>query len=155
MLTCRACWVDAQLTRWEDVSLDVPVSDCSFIENTRSHSSRHIECFSCEQSSSQSEPPPPLGHESEPRTETSIRQLIASGVKFGSHRYLATMVKPAGLLSNRYKIEDMPDLSGKVAVVTGGSRGIGEATVTALVQKGCEGESIPTIAQTKKTRVRV
>lgn len=52
------------------------------------------------------------------------------------------MVKPAGLLSNRYRLEDMPDLSGKVAVVTGGSRGIGEAAVTALVQKGCEGKSL-------------
>jgi len=50
-----------------------------------------------------------------------------------------TMVKPAGLMSNRYKIEEMPDLSGKVAVVTGGSRGIGEAAVSALVQKGCQG----------------
>jgi NAD(P)-dependent dehydrogenase (short-subunit alcohol dehydrogenase family) len=46
------------------------------------------------------------------------------------------------MLSNRYKIEDMPDMSGKVAVVTGGSRGIGEAAVSALVQKGCEGVSI-------------
>ena len=53
-----------------------------------------------------------------------------------------TMVKPAGLLSNRYKVEDMPDLSGKVAVVTGGSRGIGEAAVSALVQKGCQGKYI-------------
>jgi hypothetical protein len=49
------------------------------------------------------------------------------------------MVKPAGLLSNRYEVKDMPDLSGKVAVVTGGSRGIGEAAVSALVQKGCQG----------------
>lgn len=47
------------------------------------------------------------------------------------------MVKPAGLLSNRYKLEDMPDLTGKVAIVVGGSRGIGEAAVRALVQKGC------------------
>jgi hypothetical protein len=53
-----------------------------------------------------------------------------------------TMVKPAGLMSNRYEVKDMPDLSGKVAVVTGGSRGIGEAAVSALVQKGCQGESI-------------
>jgi len=50
------------------------------------------------------------------------------------------MVKPAGMMSNRYKLEEMPDLSGKVAVVTGGSRGIGEAAVSALVQKGCKGE---------------
>lgn len=35
-------------------------------------------------------------------------------------------------------VEDMPDLTGKVAIVSGGSRGIGEATVSALVQKGCE-----------------
>jgi hypothetical protein len=51
------------------------------------------------------------------------------------------MVKPAGLLSNRYTVDDMPNLKGKVAVVTGGSRGIGEAAVSALVQKGCEGKS--------------
>ncbi|WVR09125.1 hypothetical protein IAU60_006187 [Kwoniella sp. DSM 27419] len=48
------------------------------------------------------------------------------------------MVAPAGLFSNRYKVEEMPDLTGKVAVVTGGSRGIGEATVSALVQHGAE-----------------
>ncbi|KAK4686698.1 hypothetical protein P7C73_g3423, partial [Tremellales sp. Uapishka_1] len=48
------------------------------------------------------------------------------------------MVAPAGLLSNRYKVDDMPDLTGKIAVVTGGSRGIGEALVSALVQKGCQ-----------------
>ncbi|RXK35594.1 hypothetical protein M231_07124 [Tremella mesenterica] len=48
------------------------------------------------------------------------------------------MVRPAGLFSNRYKLEDIPDLSGKVAVVTGGSRGIGEQVVSALAQKGCE-----------------
>ncbi|WWC97906.1 hypothetical protein V866_004794 [Kwoniella sp. B9012] len=48
------------------------------------------------------------------------------------------MVAPAGLFSNRYKVEDMPDLTGKVAVVTGGSRGIGEALVGDLVQKGCK-----------------
>ncbi|KAI9636669.1 uncharacterized protein MKK02DRAFT_45374 [Dioszegia hungarica] len=47
------------------------------------------------------------------------------------------MVKPAGLLSNRYEVKDMPDLTGKVAIVVGGSRGIGEAAVHALVQKNC------------------
>jgi hypothetical protein len=51
------------------------------------------------------------------------------------------MVRPAGMLSNRYTVDDMPDMSGKVAIVTGGSRGIGLAAVTALVQKGCEGRS--------------
>lgn len=55
-----------------------------------------------------------------------------------------TMVKPAGLMSNRYKLEDMPDLSGKVAIVVGGSRGIGEAAVRALAQKGCQGTSFST-----------
>ncbi|WVQ79868.1 hypothetical protein IAT38_001968 [Cryptococcus sp. DSM 104549] len=48
------------------------------------------------------------------------------------------MVAPAGLFSNRYKVSDMPDLTGKVAIVTGGSRGIGEALVSDLVQKNCE-----------------
>ncbi|WVW79270.1 hypothetical protein I302_101237 [Kwoniella bestiolae CBS 10118] len=47
------------------------------------------------------------------------------------------MVAPAGLFSNRYEVKDMPDLTGKVAVVTGGSRGIGEALVGDLIQKGC------------------
>jgi hypothetical protein len=56
-------------------------------------------------------------------------------------RYSSTMVRPAGMLSNRYTVDDMPDMSGKVAIVTGGSRGIGLAAVTALVQKGCEGRS--------------
>jgi hypothetical protein len=51
------------------------------------------------------------------------------------------MVRPAGLLSNRYKLEDMPDLTVKVAVVVGGSRGIGEAATAALIKKGAEGES--------------
>lgn len=51
-----------------------------------------------------------------------------------------TIVKPAGMLSNRYKIDQMPDLTGKVAVVVGGSRGIGEACVHALVQKHCKSE---------------
>jgi NAD(P)-dependent dehydrogenase (short-subunit alcohol dehydrogenase family) len=50
------------------------------------------------------------------------------------------MVRPAGVFSNRYTLDDMPDLSGKVAVVVGGSRGIGEAVVSALVQKGAEGK---------------
>jgi NADP-dependent 3-hydroxy acid dehydrogenase YdfG len=52
------------------------------------------------------------------------------------------MVKPAGLLSNRYEVKDMPDLTGKVAIVVGGSRGIGEAAVHALVQKDCRGEQL-------------
>ncbi len=55
------------------------------------------------------------------------------------HSTRLNMVAPAGLLSNRYTVEDMPDLTGKVAIVTGGSRGIGEAAASALVQKNCEG----------------
>jgi 5,10-methylene-tetrahydrofolate dehydrogenase/methenyl tetrahydrofolate cyclohydrolase len=51
------------------------------------------------------------------------------------------MVRPAGLFSNRYQVDDMPDLSGKVAIVVGGSRGIGESVTKALVQKNCNGES--------------
>jgi hypothetical protein len=88
-------------------------------------------------------------------TNTSIRKVRSRhGIKLTTStgalrtkqtnftRMSSTFVKPAGMLSNRYKIEDMPDMSGKVAVVTGGSRGIGEAAVSALVQKGCEGVSI-------------
>jgi len=45
---------------------------------------------------------------------------------------------PAGMLSNRYKVEDMPDLTGKIAVITGGTAGIGQAMVSALVQKNCQ-----------------
>jgi len=51
----------------------------------------------------------------------------------------SNMVGLAGMLSNRYKLEDIPDLSGKVAIVTGGSAGIGAALVTALAKKNCEG----------------
>ncbi len=56
-----------------------------------------------------------------------------------------TVPKPAGMFSNRYTPDDMPDLKGKCAIVSGGSRGIGEAIVTALVMKGCEGELSTTI----------
>ena len=55
---------------------------------------------------------------------------------------IAKMVRPAGLTSNRYYRDDMPDLNGKVAVVTGGSRGIGYQVAKSLASKGCEGRSI-------------
>ncbi|KIY71297.1 NAD(P)-binding protein [Cylindrobasidium torrendii FP15055 ss-10] len=48
------------------------------------------------------------------------------------------MVGLAGLMSNRYKLDDVPDLTGKIAVVTGGSRGIGSALAEGLVKKGAE-----------------
>jgi hypothetical protein len=54
-----------------------------------------------------------------------------------------SMTGLAGLLSNRYKVEDIPDQTGKVAIVTGGSAGIGQQIVNDLVQKGAEGESEP------------
>jgi FlaA1/EpsC-like NDP-sugar epimerase len=49
------------------------------------------------------------------------------------------MVGLTGIFSNRYKLDDIPDLSGKVAIVTGGSAGIGAALVAALAKKNCEG----------------
>ncbi|ORX39050.1 hypothetical protein BD324DRAFT_307400 [Kockovaella imperatae] len=65
---------------------------------------------------------------------TTLRRLST----FTPFQPLVKMVAPAGLFSNRYKLEDMPDLSGQVAIVSGGTRGIGEAVSAALVQKGCE-----------------
>jgi hypothetical protein len=79
-----------------------------------------------------------------PGSIRSTRYPQHPGSASHSHYHSITplrMVRPAGLLSNRYKLEDMPDLTGKVAVVVGGSRGIGEAASAALIKKGAEGES--------------
>jgi hypothetical protein len=102
------------------------------------YQSQIIECSSCDPSLLPGQFPGLRVRRSTKLTLFLSRQPISLALR--PSRTLATMVKPAGLMSNRYKTEDMPDLSGKVAIVTGGSRGIGEAAVTALVQKGCEGE---------------
>lgn len=59
-----------------------------------------------------------------------------------------TAIRPAGLLSNRYPLEDMPDLTGRVAIVVGGSRGIGEAVVHALSQRNAQGGLDPLLVLT-------
>ena len=74
------------------------------------------------------------------RFRPAVLRLSRFLVTTPSNRATVNMVAPTGLFSNRYKLEDMPDLTGKVAIVAGGSRGIGEAVTSALVQKGCEGE---------------
>ena len=43
-------------------------------------------------------------------------------------------LNPATLLSKRFKPDQIPDLSGRVALVTGGSAGIGFWDVAALAQ---------------------
>lgn len=47
-------------------------------------------------------------------------------------------VRPATLLSGRYKQEQIPDLSGRVAVVTGGSAGIGYHDALGLARAGAK-----------------
>lgn len=37
-----------------------------------------------------------------------------------------------------FKFEDIPDLQGRVAIVTGGTSGIGEVCVRELARKGCK-----------------
>ena len=73
----------------------------------------------------------------------SSHSLVVSRCARRHSSSIVDMVAPAGLFSNRYKLDEIPDLTGKVAVVTGGSRGIGEAVTSALVQKGCKGELLP------------
>jgi len=45
-------------------------------------------------------------------------------------------LNPATLLSGRYAIKDIPDLSGRIAIVTGGSDGIGYYDALGLAQAG-------------------
>ncbi|KAI0698903.1 NAD-P-binding protein [Cytidiella melzeri] len=49
---------------------------------------------------------------------------------------LPDTVKPATLLSRRFRPEQLPNLSGRVAIVTGGSGGIGFYDALALAQAG-------------------
>jgi hypothetical protein len=66
------------------------------------------------------------------------RPTLFSPRTFTTSTFKMAPPAPAGLFSNRYKLEDIPDLSGKVAVVTGGTRGIGESLVAALAKKNAE-----------------
>jgi NAD(P)-dependent dehydrogenase (short-subunit alcohol dehydrogenase family) len=47
-------------------------------------------------------------------------------------------LNPATLLSGRFKQEQIPDLTGKVAVVTGGSAGIGYHCALGLARAGAK-----------------
>lgn len=47
-------------------------------------------------------------------------------------------LNPATLLSGRYKQEEIPDLTGKVALVTGGSAGIGYHDALGLARAGAK-----------------
>lgn len=56
----------------------------------------------------------------------------------------ASWPAPAGLFSKRYKPGEIPDLSGKYAVITGGSRGIGFEVAKAMAEKNANGGGSPT-----------
>lgn len=49
---------------------------------------------------------------------------------------LPDTVKPATLLSRRFRFDQIPDLTGRVAIVTGGSGGIGYYTALPLAKAG-------------------
>lgn len=49
---------------------------------------------------------------------------------------LPDTVKPATLLSKRFRFNQIPDLTGRVAIVTGGSGGIGYYTALPLARAG-------------------
>jgi NAD(P)-dependent dehydrogenase (short-subunit alcohol dehydrogenase family) len=51
---------------------------------------------------------------------------------------LLDTLNPATLLSGRYKQEQIPDLSGKTAIVTGGSAGIGYHDALGLARAGAK-----------------
>lgn len=64
-----------------------------------------------------------------PETVTSILPETVTSI-------LPDTVKPATLLSRRFRPEQLPDLSGRVAVVTGGSSGIGFYDALELAKVG-------------------
>lgn len=49
---------------------------------------------------------------------------------------LPDTVKPATLLSRRFRFDQIPDMTGRVAIVTGGSAGIGYETALPLARAG-------------------
>lgn len=49
---------------------------------------------------------------------------------------LPDTIKPATLLSRRFRFDQIPDLTGRVAIVTGGSGGIGYYTALPLARAG-------------------
>ncbi len=52
--------------------------------------------------------------------------------------FMPDTLNPATLLSKRFRPDQIPDLSGRVALVTGGSAGIGYWDVAALAQHGAK-----------------
>ena len=49
---------------------------------------------------------------------------------------LPDTVRPATLLSRRFRFDQIPDMTGRVAIVTGGSAGIGYETALPLARAG-------------------
>lgn len=67
-----------------------------------------------------------------------IRQQQQGSMQAGLKQ--ATVPGLAGMLSNRYKFDKIPDQSNKNAIVTGGSAGIGANIAYGLALKGARGE---------------
>ena len=72
------------------------------------------------------------------RTRLPLARLRLIATVVYSHRTMSSLVSdtlnPATLLSKRFRPNQIPDLAGRVALVTGGSAGIGFHDVAALAQ---------------------